>query len=1563
MSPERKTHTLNAETEAVAHIESVRDEMKRKAGATQSIGIGPDGKLKSIDGGDLIYDLHILEDAAKNPELFGSLVAKERYRMLLNFLNEKKVQNVLQGTSNKETIAIDLKGYAVALRQIMNMLADAEIKKRMIDIDKKDHLPAEEQIADKHPTALDFLVRIGKKKPTLFALAKIAPLAVKIVSSPGYFQLKQPELLKNIKITETKGLSSKLEVVNGMPITSPHVGSGVSINLLPGSLEYDLVMMKVNEEDELFDMVWECYAGCVNGASEKEQKEIVSLSKDLLKLKNDISTAADKIKAYKAGTKPADVLADVVRGSSKKLTADEQAELKRLSKQEANHIPLSPDEKIKLKDLRDRVKVNQEEAIYNVEMEIKELEDKLKNHPTEFTDFNRNELTRLKKALEDMNSKNPEKKSADIAAQLQKVQLRLQELAAKEPKTTEILSEIASLSIEQQRLNQESLIDASYKQQFFDNSEREHRLLSESLAKQMKDSIKFSPDAIERKRVERAESFIKECHSIDSYIKNFYQPLFHEIREEVKLSSPTLHGHELEERVADRVDGEIQSIISYVVTFIISPALESGGEPVGSVREALAKTRSVGLDNSQKLSLIQRALTRLKMNGAKLHDLPGGTDEHLLFADTYRETQDVWDPVNRRTTRERYGRVKKECHHSGEAFWKHARNMEEFFEVMQDEMFGNFDIRASIHEGGGEFYKEIGGEGGHHGKLQHYAMAKQFDMVHDSEIGPEVAAAFPLAKTLMMRYFSEKGWVVDDEIEKEAFEPKGYLHLMVNQFMAKNYPDYSETKRNMITYIAVKQAYLHSVYQLMLSNSKPLAGFTGMKHKFGNFYFNERAIAHKFPASLSHVAWEEFLSHRAFDKGSVFLPASLGGFDAIKDIDPTVISNYTDMGYGAVMYELSGKYGYFLRHFNPHFEKHLPDIMAHQNRFNVGSDDHLRGWRQQKKSKDNVSQKLFGYADRKDWCTIGTYAGADHLTLLWKSVENLGTNYLRAWTDDVVLSASYETSQAKYKHLTSYLYQRYFDGCKLGVDFGRKVLESIDGGVYAGVKNEADFFQKIDAKIRSLAKANKDKKKSDSEKIDSEKVEVYKNIFYAVHTILMAERTPTVFMDATTPWGEQTGVTLIAQLKTQIMQDSSDPMGLKKSVHGETKFDNDLWKQTTDDLVFVQKEARGGSSRAILDKRAEWENKSEKDGLNSNTFGDFSSTRSSFRLEGSDEDGYVITDAYLTSVLTKKYSARPEYSTNGSLNEKGTAHIKRVLELRRRILAEMLKAPELPKYEDVVADMLGTKDAKGYLPRAVKSPDDRENKRFIRMITEKIGTKEQYEARYRQKLRSRNEFFMDKWKKEELTFQPEADAAENFMHYENADADHMGRMARDIQDTAVHVKDDLNPDKETSVNEMIKNFAKDPFAAIDKMAEYLNPYRKKIEDAKGAEASQHYVGWYVNRVLQANLKEERFRNGFTGMFEDVRALLFGQNKTSMAGDKNQPYTSKSLSAYQTNRVIRYLIQKKLIGGNQGDEYMKRYRGTWMDVLKEMAPRIGTIALIAGGIHLIKSSTDGDSDLK
>jgi hypothetical protein len=448
---------------------------------------------------------------------------------------------------------------------------------------------------------------------------------------------------------------------------------------------------------------------------------------------------------------------------------------------------------------------------------------------------------------------------------------------------------------------------------------------------------------------------------------------------------------------------------------------------------------------------------------------------------------------------------------------------------------------------------------------------------------------------------------------------------------------------------------------------------------------------------------------------------------------------------------------------------------------------------------------------------------------------------------------------------------------------------------------------------------------------------------------MMAERSPTVFMDIATPWSEQTGTTLISEIRDEFKQTRQKP-GPNISDKEWDKHIVDLWKATTDDLVFVQNEARGRTSEQIKSKRDQWEEESKKQNLDSNVYGDFSKDRTDIQLtkNAGGETGYVITDDFIKEALTQKYHAK------GMSKEATEEAVARVIQLRKRILTGILEKPKMPDFKILKKDFL--ESLKGNKKKFKETSDEWYNS--IKNMTE-----EEFNKFALKNLVTRSKLFRARWNSQEFGFEPEVDMAEHLTLYNNGDANHFGRMTDDINTATVKTKADMDPNAENSINEMIKNFAKDPFGAIDKMSEYLNPYRKALEAAKGKTESGQYVAWYVNRVLQANLKEDIYRGGFMGAFRDVRNMVFAQNKTSLGTSVNQPYSGKSLSALMTHRVIRYLIQKKLIGPEQGDDYMKRYRGTVSDIFKENFARGAIVIGAAAVTHVVKSASDGDANLK
>ncbi|MEI6326668.1 MAG: hypothetical protein WCO78_00945 [Candidatus Roizmanbacteria bacterium] len=1517
MTPERILSSTEVQNRARTELEALKRKIENEYPKTPS-GIRDLAHRFSTD------DAFRLRLEA-NPEVVKDYFAKDAYSEIIQNLatGESRRAHVLQDRAegnDEGKVTSKLVDPAFNLKRLLNMIGDSDIQKRLRRADDPVGFQQEGQLlSNKSVGAIRFLEQLSKQNLSVFNLARLVPLVMRVISNREYFKITQKTALQNLTITENRGSLTDT-------IISPFgtdVIRAARINLAEESFERDLVLLKM-ADNTLFDAVWNTYTQCISGLTPDEQTAIGSPNAELTELKVSVTKAANKLGEYASQI----IDADMPTEDSDDLTIANERQMKALA------------DRLRPFDLN----------------EIIELEEKGKAGTASPEEVER--LNNLRQ-YEDLLADRDELKKEKLLNEKTKLTTELEALkeipdAAKTPQQKARLKKVIE---EIEELQNNRMYDTQIKASLTENPRKMLLAISQTTQKRMEEIAAASSAKDKHYEMWIARwsgTFILATANTTSYLSDFYKPFYDEIRDQIKNASTTQYDHhELEKLTLERVEKEIQNIISSIITSTLSPAMEAGGEPVGTLDQALQMTNS---NARLRLGTLLRALTRLKIDSSTMTELPPSITG-IDFANVYRDTQDVWDPKERRMVRVQTGRPQHEHGHDGKAFFKHARELEEYFEVFNAEIAGNYDIRACINDAHGDFYKQVMN---HEGKLNHYSLSKQFDIIHNSDIGPEVAAALPLCKVLMMRYFAEKGWVADEEINRDLSEPKGYLNTIVSKFMKDNYPHYSENKRNMITYISVKQAYLHSVYQLMLSNSRFLSGFGGGKHKENNAYFYELSVADKYAGSLSQFDYDEFIGHKTFARGAMFMPGAPDGFDGIADIDPSKINNYFDAGYGSVMHELSGKYGLFLRHINPRFEKHLPDSLHPRNRNRNGSDENLRGWRQLKKSKDNVSRKLYTFGDRKDWVILNSgNTDASHYADIWKSVENMGTNYLRSWMDELVAG---EYNEPKVRFLMAFLYRRYFDGSKLGVDFGRKVLSNL--GV-SSVTSDTDFAQKVIDRIapRAVEIGEEQKKKNKEVKVKANKSaaakEVMKSIFYGANLVLMAERTPTVLMDATTPWTEQTGLTLIAQIKNKMATNPAayaDFFQVEPGT-GKTTFAN--WQQTTEDLALVQTEARKATTTQIMKNREHWENLTKPSGYESNTFGEsFGQDRSSIQLvDGptTNEAGYVITDAYITQVLTEKYKAKG--MSDGEIQNS----INRALIVRKEILEQMLEAPKVPDYDEFKNEVSSLMDKAIKKGPTLEQGDIDANK--AKIMANLGATRAEYEAKYQQKLKTRAAYFMEQWNKDDMVFEPECDTAENFMHYENADANHIGRMAGITEATSVKMKADLAYNQETSINEMVKNFAKDPYAAIDKMADYLNKYRHVIEDERGADYSKWYVGWYVNKVLEANLKEERYRTGFGGAFRDVQKILFGQSKTSFGGDKFQPFTSKSISALEGYRIIRYLIQKKLIGPLQGDEYMKRYRSTIGDIIKEAAPRVGVIAFVAFAIHLTKSSTEKDTDLK
>ncbi len=233
------------------------------------------------------------------------------------------------------------------------------------------------------------------------------------------------------------------------------------------------------------------------------------------------------------------------------------------------------------------------------------------------------------------------------------------------------------------------------------------------------------------------------------------------------------------------------------------------------------------------------------------------------------------------------------------------------------------------------------------------------------------------------------------------------------------------------------------------------------------------------------------------------------------------------------------------------------------------------------------------------------------------------------------------------------------------------------------------------------------------------------------------------------------------------------------------------------------------------------------------------------------------------------------------------------------------------------------------------------------------ATKEEYEAKYRNGLTSHANWWVKLWKDRYFGMEPESDFSEALTTYRNSDVNHLTRMADMSQSTSVYIKSFLdNPDDEKSLETAAKDFSKDPRKTIDTFSGFLNPFRKILENQIGKDEGIRFINYYTLTAIDATLKEDRYRAGFSGagfmgIYRDVLDLVWGgTRKMSLGSERYQQYHGKSLTAADANGIARYLVEKKLSNAEAAEKIKARIHGTIPDIMYEAAPFLAIFLMLS-----------------
>jgi hypothetical protein len=538
------------------------------------------------------------------------------------------------------------------------------------------------------------------------------------------------------------------------------------------------------------------------------------------------------------------------------------------------------------------------------------------------------------------------------------------------------------------------------------------------------------------------------------------------------------------------------------------------------------------------------------------------------------------------------------------------------FDTFNAMIEGSYAMRYWYNMDGKKYFEHMTNPA--HGE---YIASRTFDHYH-AMAGSELAAQIvPTVKMIMLDFFNERGWIVGEELNEAVFGHKSTIYTQVNDFLTKNYPELSDSKRREVAYAAIHQTYAHFQPQQILSRTRGTVGFRGKLYGDDHAHF---APFRRF-YSYGYEGAGAPSKHEGWGKGSMALPAWQDLRSKVWKVqDKPQESEFENITwtspYGGLIEYGSRQFGHFLTYTDKeHFDGTIPKTMLPYNILDGGSDDKLRGWRQNNKVIGNLSTSLYERKSASDDIQLSsTYTQPDHITNIWKSVENVGINYVRSMMETlgqmtVDPATGAIKDEAKIEHLYRFLYRRYFRSDQTEnpqlAKFREHMLASFPALQGQTIGSDDEFWLAVKTQVTQ-----------------SKSAAIHEPLLNRVYTIMLAERNPMTFMTISTSWTTQTGETLWNKVKAECKEVGSGFVESGEEFGGK-------WDEVRNDLILIQSEARGKVTKDIRANRKTWQKRA---GPDKNIFGDFTQDRSEVSVDGKGK-GYVVTDDTIEKVLREKF--------------------------------------------------------------------------------------------------------------------------------------------------------------------------------------------------------------------------------------------------------------------------------------------------------------------------------------
>jgi hypothetical protein len=882
--------------------------------------------------------------------------------------------------------------------------------------------------------------------------------------------------------------------------------------------------------------------------------------------------------------------------------------------------------------------------------------------------------------------------------------------------------------------------------------------------------------------------------------------------------------------------------------------------------------------------------------------------------------------------------------------------------------------------------------------------------MEDSALIEQVKCA---AEQTLNQMFGEQNWSNLDRVAKIQkifqYPTRGSLQVNLQRYMEEYYPEVSNKKRQEIIHLSLATLYgvrfreaTHSSY------AEPPETFGGQ----GTDIAGRAAV---FDEWYNFRRWAMGAGKSGHDfafKGAALCPADMMRLrerliQLKEQMNP---SDYIAEGWriyketkknGRLAYLLSEHYVNIRKDAdgNDTIVENMSHVSQKKNKFGQGGVEIIgASWRNKPYLRSNIPKEYL--IDSLGGSNVGINLAnhSEAYVMIWKSVENIGVNEIRAFSDDfagaqatqnkngeIVLGGDQGTAN---KELIKFLYERYF---KEGQTGARMFTDTYT--------DAEDFYQKeVIHKLKGIKKMmDDDRLRRDHMKLNiSETAHIEKDqeafnkqvsnvllkpLIYQAMTVATIERTPLELMYNTLKRDEQNGMSLVDQLKDAPGGYFDPASDLYKSMMFDHSHSNhtkeEAWNSMVNDIKFVQSKLRGLIDEEIETKRRSWTKLSWKgnkdgDGHQSNIYGDYTKLYSAVN----DGKGYRIDPTSIKYILYRKDFPKGTLEEFNRLEADNPVRlrIERAVTFHTQLLKAAMSTNEKSKYENSIEyfrDEIVRKNGNQLLTEAqwndIMTNGSPEEKAALSALGEQYAPPEgskgnqataaqerlisQYEL-YENRKQVRAKWFAKMWQEGFLggrSFM--ADHSDKYILLSNTDQRVVARAAGDCYEASERLKTYRGDVfAEGSMLTMIKDVVRKGEDNWGTLKSLMTLNRKEFSNANGdPDTFMPVINADWTMILTMLCKNARART-FLGEY----ASWMNPTNNSIAGEAWTYWESHDFNAVN---VKQFLYAMGKVGGMNPDAvdyFSKAFCSTWFDVAKELLPQgivyMLTYAFVTWGVN-------------